>query len=199
METIRKRRSVKRRFIDRPVEDDVLKRILESACWAPSAHNSQPWRFLAIRNNDVKRKLAENMAIAWRRDLEKDLIQRDKLETRISASIDRISNSPLLIVACLTMEDMQKHSDDRRQKCEYIMGVQSVAAAIQNLLLAAHDLNLGSCWMCAPLFSQAAVKETLGIPEHVEPQALITLGYFEGSIEPPPRKSLTEIVRMNGW
>lgn len=199
METVRSRRSVKQRFIERPVGDDVLEQVLEAATWAPSAHNSQPWSFVVIRDNAVKRKLAESMALAWRRDLEQDSTPGVERERRIAESIDRISNAPVLLVVCLTKEHMQEYRDERRQKCEYMMAVQSVAAAIQNLLLAARELRLGSCWMCAPLFSQESVRETLGIPRHVEPQALITLGYFEGSIEAPPRKSMAEIVHTDRW
>jgi len=199
METVRSRRSVKQRFSERPVGDDVLKQVLEAATWAPSAHNSQPWSFVVIRDNAVKRELAESMALAWRRDLEQDSTPRDERERRIADSIDRISNAPVLLVVCLTKEHMQKYRDERRQKCEYMMAVQSVAAAIQNLLLAAHELRLGSCWMCAPLFSQESVREILGIPRHVEPQALVTLGYFEGSIEAPPRKSMAETAHTDRW
>lgn len=199
IETVRSRRSVKQRFIERPVGDDVLEQVIEAATWAPSPHNSQPWSFVVIRDNAVKRKLAESMALAWRRDLKQDSTPGDERERRIAESIDRISNAPVLLLVCLTKEHMQKYRDERRQKCEYIMAVQSVAAAIQNLLLAAHELRLGSCWMCAPLFSQGSVRETLGIPRHVEPQALVTLGYFEGSIEAPPRKSMAEIVRTDRW
>jgi len=199
IDTVRSRRSVKQRFIERPVGDDVLEQVIEAATWAPSAHNSQPWSFVVIRDDAVKRRLAENMALAWSRDLEQDSTPEDERERRISGSIDRISNAPVLIVVCLTKERMQEYRDERRQNCEYIMAVQSVAAAIQNFLLAAHELGLGSCWMCAPLFSQESVRETLGIPRHVEPQALITLGYFEGSIEAPSRKSMTEIVHTERW
>jgi F420 biosynthesis protein FbiB-like protein len=199
METIRGRRSVKKRFLEKPVTDNVLKRILEAATWAPSAHNSQPWGFVAIRDNAMKKKLAENMAFVWRRDFDRDSTPIDEREMRIAVSIDRISNAPLLLVVCLLTQHLSKYANERKWKCEHTMAVQSVAAAIQNLLLAAHDLNLGSCWMCAPLFCQDTVRETLGIPEYAEPQALITLGYFEGSIEAPPRKPLTEIAHTNRW
>jgi coenzyme F420-0:L-glutamate ligase/coenzyme F420-1:gamma-L-glutamate ligase len=199
METVKGRRSVKQRFMDRTVEDGVLERLLDAAIWAPSAHNSQPWSFVVIRDNVVKRRLAEKMALAWRRDFHQDSIPHDEREKRIAASIDRVSNAPLLIIVCLAMEHMHRYTDERRQKCEYIMAVQSVAAAVQNLLLAAHESNLGSCWMCAPLFSQEAVRQVLGIPTDMEPQALVTLGYFEGSIEAPPRQPISKVVHMDRW
>jgi len=196
---VRTRRSVKQRFVERPVTNQVLNRVLESATWAPSAHNSQPWSFVVIKDNAVKRRLAENMAVVWRRDFEVESTPVDEREKRIGASVDRISNAPVVLVVCLMTEHLQQYRDNRKKNCEHIMAVQSVAAAIQNLLLAAHELNVGSCWLCAPLFCQEAVRETLGIPADVEPQAVVLLGYFEGSVETPPRKPLMEIVHIDRW
>jgi F420 biosynthesis protein FbiB-like protein len=193
------RRSVKEEFSRRTVGKRVLERLLDVARWAPSAHNSQPWSFIVIRDKPTKARLAENMAKAWRRDFEKDKTPNIEAERRISASITRISNAPVLVVACLTTEHMQKYVEEKRKKCEYLMTVQSVAAAIQNLLLAARESGLGSCWMCAPLFCPETVRETLGVPDHVDPQALVTLGYFKGRISPPPRRPASETIHFDCW
>ncbi len=79
------------------------------------------------------------------------------------------------------------------------MAVQSVAAAIENILLAAHAEGLGSCWFCAPLFCQDVVRKVLRVPRYVAPQALITLGHSAEQVEPPPRKVLQEIVYQDCW
>jgi len=79
------------------------------------------------------------------------------------------------------------------------MATQSLAAAIQNILLAAHAKGLGACWFCAPLFCQETVRRVLGMPDEVEPQALIVIGYPAEQPEPPPRKSLKEIVFKDYW
>ena len=199
LEALKTRRSVKQEFIDRPIEDDVIFQVLESATWAPSAHNSQPWNFVVINDKATKRRLAENMALAWRKDFEREPMPIAEREMRTARSIDRISNAPTVLVACLNTERLKQYVDERKRGCEYTMAIQSVAAAIQNLLLAAHELNLGSCWMCAPLFCQKTVRETLDIPSDVEPQALILLGYFRGSIQVPSRKPITEIVHIDHW
>ena len=73
--------------------------------------------------------------------------------------------------------DMDTYADTRRTHAEYLMATQSVAMATQNLLLSAHALGLGACWMCAPLFVPETVRETLHLDADWEPQALITLGY----------------------
>ncbi len=192
------RRSV-RDYSPREISSKVLFEILEAARWAPSAHNAQPWRFIVVRDPDVKRELAKAMASRWDKDMSKNGVPLENRESLIETSVKQFTNAPVLIIACLTMEDMNKYPDKRRQKIEYIMAVQSVAAAIENMLLAAHAEGLSSCWFCAPLFCQDVVRKALGVPRYVEPQALVTLGYATELLEPPPRKLLEKIVCQDRW
>lgn len=196
LRTIQDRRSV-RRYLLKEVSNNVLQRVLDAARWAPSAHNAQPWRFIVIKDPNVKRRLAEAMASEWNKDLRKDGILPEDRERLIKASIKQFTDPPILIVVCLTMDDMDKYSDKERQEAEYVMAVQSVAAAIQNMLLTAHAEGLGTCWFCAPLFCPELVRETLGIPKDIRPQALITLGYPAERPKTPPRKPLESIVYQN--
>jgi F420 biosynthesis protein FbiB-like protein len=193
-EIIKSRRSV-RVYDKRGVPKDVLSRVFEAARWAPSAHNAQPWRFIVIHEDDVKRRLAKAMADAWLDDLKADGVpEQEALKIVEEESMRRFTESPVLIVVCLTMRDMDRYPDERRMKAEYIMAVQSVAAAVQNMLLAAHVEGLGACWVCAPLFCQGVVKKALKLPEDFEPQAVLTLGYPIGECKPSTRKPLSEIV-----
>lgn len=192
------RRSI-REYSSKEVSSEVLYRILEAARWAPSAHNAQPWRFILLRHLGIKRKLAKAMASQWDKDMIKNGVPEENRESLIKTSIERFANAPIVIVACMTMEDMDKYLDEGRQKSEYVMAVQSVAAAIENMLLAAHAEGLGSCWFCAPLFCQDAVREALKIPRYVETQALITIGYPINRPNPPPRKTLEKIVYQDRW
>jgi len=192
-QAIRGRRTV-RRFLRRPVEKELLERILEAATWAPSAHNAQPWRFYVLTDPDVKKRLAEEMAEAWGRDLERDGVPLEERRSLTSESVERITEAPVAVVACMTMRDMDRYPDERRMMAERTMAVQSVTAAVQNMLLAAHELGLGACWMCAPLFCPDVVRRVLGMPEDVEPQALILLGYPAEEPEPPKRKPLSEVT-----
>jgi F420 biosynthesis protein FbiB-like protein len=196
--TIRDRRSV-RKYRLKEVSNSVLQRVLDAARWAPSAHNAQPWRFIVVKHPNVKRRLAEAMAGEWNKDLRKDGILSEDRERFIKASIRQFTDPPILIVACLTMDDMDKYPDKERQEAEYVMAVQSVAAAIQNMLLTAHAEGLGACWFCAPLFCPGVVRKTLGIPKDIRPQALITLGYPAGRPKAPPRKPIESIVYQNHW
>jgi len=79
------------------------------------------------------------------------------------------------------------------------MGVQSVAAYIQTLLLLAHYYGLGACWVCAPLFCQNTVRRVLSLPRKIKPQAMIVMGYTDEEPMPTPRKELNEICKFNFW
>jgi coenzyme F420-0:L-glutamate ligase/coenzyme F420-1:gamma-L-glutamate ligase len=195
---IKNRRSVKE-YSSKEVPNELLCRILEAGRWAPSAHNAQPWRFITIQDPSIKKRLALAMASRWDRDMSKNGLPKEQRENLIKTSVERFENVPVITIVCLTVENMEKYPDDRRKKIEYIIAVQSVAAAIENMLLAAHGEGLGSCWFCAPLFCQDVVRMILKIPQHVDPQALITLGYPADRPNPPPRKSLEEILHQNHW
>jgi nitroreductase len=92
------------------------------------------------------------------------------------------------------MQDMDDYPDDERRYSEYLMAVQSTAAAIQNFLLSAHIEGLGACWLCAPLFCRNTVRTMLHLPKHFDPQAFIALGYPRQYPEQPTRKPLDEIL-----
>jgi F420 biosynthesis protein FbiB-like protein len=195
---IRERRSV-RKYFSKEVPESVLQKVLDAARWAPSAHNAQPWRFILIRDLNVKRRLAEAMAGEWNKDLHQDGFLPEDRERLVKASAKQFTSAPILIVVCLTMNDMHKYPDEKRRAAEYVMAVQSVAAAIQNMLLAAHAEGLGACWFCAPLFCPEVVRETLEIPKNFQPQALIAMGYPAERPKTPRRKSLESIVYQDLW
>lgn len=198
LSVFRSRRSIKE-YLSKEVSKEVLFRILEAGRWAPSAHNAQPWRFMVIRDSALKQKLAKAMASRWDKDMSKNGVPKEQRESLTKASVERFENAPIIIIVCLIRENMDEYPDERRKKIEYVMAVQSVAAAIENLLLAAHGEELGSCWFCAPLFCQDVVRKILKIPLHVDPQALITLGYPVNKPNPPPRKPLEDIVHQECW
>ena len=195
---IKQRRSI-RKYSPRKVERDILQEILEAAQWAPSAHNAQPWRFLILINETLKRNLAEAMANNWKADLTKDEVSVEVRRSIIAASVERFTYAPVLIVACLAMKDMVRYEDEVRQKCERDLAVQSLGAAIQNMLLTTHANNLGACWFCAPIFCKETVRKVLKIPDGVEPQALITLGYPAEKPRCPPRKRSEQYSYLSYW
>lgn len=174
-DTLAARRSI-RDFDPEPISTEVIERLLTAACSAPSAHNRQPWRFCVILDESLKVRLAQTMGEALRVDRIAEGVDADETKAEVNRSYDRISGAPVVIVICLTMEDMDRYLDEPRSHAEYLMAVQSVAMAGENLLLVAHAEGLGACWMCAPLFAQEIVREALDLPSSWEPQAMIILG-----------------------
>lgn len=173
---IRGRRSV-RRYTNQPVADALVWQLLEAAHWAPSAHNRQPWRFVWVRPGDTRKELAAAMADRWQADLLTDGADLVETARRAAISRQRITSAPVVILPCLDLEVLDHYPDPARQHLEWQMGVQSVALACQNLLLAAHHLGLAACWMCAPIFCADLVRSALDLPATWQPQALLTIGY----------------------
>jgi F420 biosynthesis protein FbiB-like protein len=194
---LKDRRSV-RRYTDRAISREQLDVLIDAAVRAPSAHNRQPWRFLAIPSREHRITLANSMADRLRADRTHDGDAPATIEADAARSIERITGAPLVIVACLTMADMDTYPDERRSAAEKIMAIQGTAMAIQNLLLAATAEGLGSSLMCAPLFCPETVRTVLQLPNDWEPQALIMLGYPRASAKPRERRPIQDIVRVLG-
>lgn len=173
---IQGRRSI-RRYRAQPIDPAVLEQLLVAAQWAPSAHNRQPWRFCVVTSDATKLALSQQMADQWRRDLLADGADPAFVEKRAAISQTRMLSAGALIIAAVSMEEMDSYPDEWRNQAEWTMAVQSVALACQNLLLAAHHAGLGACWMCAPLFVPDLVRTVLALPAAWHPQALITVGY----------------------
>ena len=190
---LRTRRSI-RRFKPDPIADSVIENILTAAAFAPSAHNRQPWRFVVVTDLSVKEKLAEAMAVDFQRDLTRDGLSPEKIQSQIKRSKERITSAPVAILLCLDMSEMDSYPDEKRSRAEYIMAVQSVAAAGLQLLLATHAEGLGGVWACWPLFAQETIQKTLNLSESWEPQGMFFIGYPIDIPEARERKPLQEIM-----
>lgn len=170
------RRSI-RRYTEQAVPVHIIRQVLNAGVWAPSAHNRQPWRFVVIQSSAQKQELATMMGERLREDLTRDGIDKSLIDKDVNRSYARLTQAPVLIVVCMSMIDMDTYSDEVRNTNERIMAIQSVAMAGQNILLAAHEVGLGACWMCAPLFCPDVVQDVLKLPADWEPQGVISMGY----------------------
>lgn len=189
------RRSI-RRFKTEPVPDSVLKEILHTATFAPSAHNRQPWRFIVLKEASAKKHLSDAMAVEFQRDLEKDNLSPAEIAMRLNKSRERINGAPVVIILCADMSEMDNYPDKRRKKAEYIMATQSTANAGLQLLLAAHAEGLGGVWVCSPIFAQETAQTALNISKTWEPQAMFLIGYPAETPETRERKKLEEVVKF---
>jgi coenzyme F420-0:L-glutamate ligase/coenzyme F420-1:gamma-L-glutamate ligase len=192
---LRSRRSI-RRFTEQLVETDLLKSIIATSTYAPSAHNSQPWRYAVIATQTKKKELAYGMAAEFERDLSRDGLSGEEIQKRLKRSRNRIEQAPVVIIICLDISGLDQYSDDRRQEAETIMGIQSTSMAGLQLLLAAEAEGLGGVWTCGPLFAPGSVRSVLHLPESWRPQGMILLGYPGETPQGKEIKPIAEVVKF---
>ncbi|RLI30471.1 MAG: nitroreductase family protein [Candidatus Hecatellales archaeon] len=163
-EVLKGRRSI-RRYQDKPLDDQVILKILDAARYAPSARNSQPWKFIVIRNRETLRKLSEIHRWAW--------FLKDAAAGIVCLADPRLS--------------------PRRFPSD-------VSCAVENMLLAAHALGVGACWVAVysveSVESEEKVKAIVGIPEPYRVIAIVSLGW---PAETPPPKSLRPLEEVVYW
>lgn len=192
---LRSRRSV-RRFRAEAVPGDAVTRILETATWAPNAHNRQPWRFVQLSSRASREALAGAMGAEFRKTLQAEGLTEEGISAQLDRSRARILEAPEAILLCLDIDVLDKYEDPARTQGEYLMGVQSVALAGGQLLLAAHAEGLAGVWICAPLFTPAEISRALGLPETWQSQGLVLLGYPVKMPEQRPRKDVLDVTKV---
>jgi len=182
-ETIKKRRSC-RHFDIKEVENEKIQAILEAGGWAPSNLNSQPWRFIVVRNAEVKNQIKDIAEEAKQYLMEKHCVKWLK-----HYPLDFLDQAPVFIAVTA---DPDKAGPDRYLQEKAISHMFSCCAAIQNMLLVAHSLGLGSLWFS--LFDREPVKNLLNIDEKMELIALVLIGYPASAPKDIQRKPVMEFV-----
>lgn len=195
------RRSV-RRFLRDPVPAKLLQQILEAAGWAPSAGNRQNYRLVVVSSPDKISAMSaavEEAVAALRAGLRGD--SREVAGAYLN-NFSHFSLAPIVIVPIhRSGVDLLQACQDGDPSRQQPMGraeleaVSSVAAAIMNLLLAAHALGLGACWMTGPLVALEALNRILDVPKGWTVSALIPVGYPGETPPPPPRRALEHLIR----
>ena len=183
-DAIRGRRSC-RSFTGQAVEAEKIAQILEAGLWAPSPLNAQPWEFVVITSAVVKdRILAEaERCRAW-------AVQASGWKWLGAYDAGFLKQAPVIVAV---VADPKKSGVDMFQEGGGVGYQHACAAAIQNMLLAAHALGLGSLWFT--FFDKDPVRAILEIPPEKNPLALICLGRPAEEIKPVPRKGLEKKVR----
>jgi F420 biosynthesis protein FbiB-like protein len=172
---IEARRSV-RGFLPEPVDRALLDTLVESACLAPAPHHSRPWRFVVVDTDDAKEALAHAMGERWREDLAGDGVAEHRTAELLAASRHKVTRAPALVLACLTWNGLDRYPDEDRQRAEWGMALLSLGAAVENLMLAAAEVGLASCWVAAPIFCPGEARDALALPHDWLPQALLLVG-----------------------
>ncbi len=187
-EAIKSRRSI-RRYTDAPVDEIKIEAILEAGRWAPSWSNTQCWRFIVVRNPEIKTKLAETLIKFKRPDGEMD-----------NRAISIIKTVPVVIVVCAKTGTSGTapgtgSGEFFTDKGDWFMF--DTALAVQNMVLAAHALGLGT--VILGTFDAAKAEKLLVIPEGYRAVTMFPVGVPAQEGKAPPRKELTEIAFKDKW
>jgi nitroreductase len=186
LEAIAARRSI-RRFKDKPLPPDVLEKILLAGTQAPSGKNRQPWRFVVVQGE----QRAEMVGV-MRKGIAKERARGEDVgSSEGSAYVMEQAAVTVFVFNPHGIDPWLAHSID--QNFQDVVNIQSIGAAIQNLLLAAMDLGVASLWICDVFYAYDELREWLAAEGQMI--AAVALGYADESPGPRPRMPLSEVVR----
>jgi nitroreductase len=180
-----------RSFLPDDVDDETVARILTAATHAPSAENSQPFVFVVVRDPVLRRAIGELTARRWQggaRAIEEQRLSPAFLHDVERGALGGIAAAPVLVVVC----------GDTRLMFPQTMDA-SVFPAVQNLLLAAHALGIGSTLTTLPVVGGTELSATLHLPPEVVPVAVVPLGHLPAPLGPPRRRPLSEKAHLNRY
>lgn len=187
IDAIKTRRTI-RTFDKKKVPPDVLKDLIEAARWAPSGHNLQPWKFVIIDKEDIIKKLAavinkkgDELIIGF------NTIMRD-----VSRKLENVP-AVILVYGTGSVMKMFENYGDEYKRIGALFEVQSISAAIQNILLCAHSKSLGVGWFGMAVFCEKEINESLGVEGNL--QAILAVGYpSNDKVNSLKRKKIDEIT-----
>ena len=179
-EAIRNRRSV-RRYRDDPVDNDTVTTVLEAAHWAPSWGNTQCWRFIVVRDPEIKSRVA-------------DCLNKVKFDNELveNAATGAIRQAPVLIVICAEMGKAGYSPDGRPATDKGDWFMFDIALAMENLVISAHSLGLGTVIVGG--FDAARVASILEVPDGLSVVTMTPLGFPAHKGQISPRKDLSKAV-----
>ena len=177
------RQRAHRQFLDKPVDDAIINKLLSAAIRAPSAENRQPWEFIVVRDVRVRASLGEIMLRAWEGGAKQ--WSQSRLNEKMLADVDAgmhggVAGAPVLIVVC----------GNAQRGMEVTLGA-SVFPAVQNLLLAATALQLGSALTTIATHYQKELQDLLKLPAHVKAMAIVPIGYPARALGKSKRNALS--------
>lgn len=184
-----------RRFKSDPVPDEMIRKLIDSATKAPSGANRQPWKFLVIRDAETRRRIGEYYLRSWEISYPKDSSTSQRISPQVYESADHLARhfheAPVFILAC------REHDGSPST----MSTGASIYPAVQNLLLAARGLGLGSALTTLHKRYEQEIKALLGIPQNVETAALLPVGYPADGVQygPTRRAPVEEVTYWEKW
>ena len=195
------RRDVRSHFTSKPIDEQVLTRILKAAHHAPSVGFSQPWNFILIKDKETKRKIKESFE--HEKKLSEKMVEEPRRSKYISFKLEGILDAPVNV--CVTYDPSKFGPFVIGRTSIPETGLYSVCCAVQNLWLAARTEEIGVGWVS--ILSNDVLRQVLNLPDHVVPIAYLCLGHVEKFAEKPdlettkwlPRLDLKDVVYYEKW
>ncbi len=188
---------------DKPVPRDLLKKVVEAGSKAPSGSNSQPWMFVVVDNELERNAIAAALRGLYEsaEPLQKMIEEGSKSEDKTQrlmlkgakAFFSQLEKAPALLIPCLY--NLSSPTPDPTT----LAAGSSIYLAVQNMMLAARALGLGTVMTTAHSLIEPQIRETLSLPDDAFPVALIPIGYPDANFGPTSRKGLDEILKWNSW
>jgi F420 biosynthesis protein FbiB-like protein len=198
-EVVHTQRSI-RKFKPDPVPDDAIWAMLDAAIRAPSGSNTQPWGFLVIQDAERREQIAAAVRAAAgdqtarRAEAEQMDPARRRMRLASIAFREDVASAPLLIVPCLVAPTSPTKDVDS------LFAGSSIYAAVQNLMLAARALGLGTVLTTFNIAIEDTIRRDFGLPADAKPVAVIPVGYPDGqSFGPTTRKPVDTVTFWDTW
>lgn len=194
LEFVMSRRSI-RKYTNEKISHMQIERMIEAACWAPSSHNHQGWKFIVFEDHNQIQELAEET----RQFVKKALANTNRLMASQADELIHYSGAfdqgPVVVLVMHKKSPAMGKSMLSTATSELVSGEAiSAAMACQNLVLAANAMGLGTCVMTAPLLAGTVWNSLEDLPLGYEPTCLITVGYPSEVPSAPKRKKLEHVM-----
>jgi len=194
-----------RKFTSEPVPPELIEKLVDCARFAPSGHNLQPWKFAAVRNREIIVNMADAVEAAFQRILPDLPEETAKKMKDYSFFMTHFKDAPVVIVVLVNESDYltarvsAEYGVPRRHEEMIDISLLGAGAAIQNLLLAAHSLGLGTCWMTEPVtFAQGEIETMVKADEGYRAVSVIAAGWPTKARKGAPKKDLSEVLTIIG-
>jgi len=204
IEAMKKRRSIRKFKSDKIPKKDIYD-IIQAASLAPSAHNKQMWRFIAISNQEILKGM-EKAIVSEIEELNNwPELKEIRFKVKGLRAYSTFFVKAPLVFAILVkpyhsiVDEVLKLDGLKKEQADLLQSyveIQSVAAAVENLLLAATEKGYGTCWMCGPLIATSALEKILQIEEPWKLMALVPLGIPNQELKPKLVKDIEEILEF---
>jgi len=194
-----------RNFTDEAIPEESIKEIIKCAGMAPCVSGKETWKFIAVMNKDVMTKMSSAVKNKYNEILPKD---DDRVTENVKRTVEMFSSffTKAPVVAAVLAEpytaiidkviENSSFTHEQINKLRNYPDVQTIGAAIQNLLLAVVDMGYGACWLTGPMVAKEELSKILNVKEPYSLMALVAIGKPDKEPVPRPRTPVEDILEF---